>query len=60
MSVVNEIGEFVSTAEQVGNVINVKTSKLYKNNSFGASEWSKMVAFLEAGFQFTEKKVILK
>ena len=60
MSVVNEIGEFVSTAEQVGNVINVKTTKKYKNNNFSASEWSKMVAFLEAGFQFTEKKVILK
>jgi hypothetical protein len=60
MSIVNEIGEFVSTAEQVGDVINVKTVKKYKNNSFGPSEWSKMVAFLEAGFQFTEKKVILK
>ena len=60
MSIVNEIGEFVSTAGQVGNVINVKTVKKYKNNSFRASEWSKMVAFLEAGFQFTEKKVILK
>lgn len=60
MSVSNEIGEFTSTAEQVGNVITIKTSKKYKNRSFPASQWSKMVEFLEAGFQFSEKKVILK
>ncbi len=60
MNVSNDIGEFVSTAEQIGNVINVKTIKKYKNHNFPTLQWSKMVDFLEAGFQFTEKKVILK
>jgi len=60
INVINDIGEFVSTAVQEGNIIKVQTTKKYKNNSFSSSEWSKMVAFLEAGFQFTEKKIILK
>lgn len=60
MNVVNEIGEFVSTVKQVDNIIQIKTIKKYKNNSFSADQWSKMVEFLEAAFQFTEKKVILK
>lgn len=56
----NETGGFISSASMDGNVLNVKTEKWYTNNFEKAEDWSKMLEFLEAGYDFTGTKVLLK
>lgn len=60
MSVDNAAGSFISSATQSGDKLVVKTEKNYKKNSMPLSEWKNMVEFLEAAYQFSQKKVILK
>jgi hypothetical protein len=56
----NETGAFISTAVQEGNTIVIKTIKYYNNYYEPNSNWSKMVDFLEAAYQFTQEKILLK
>ena len=56
----NETGGFVSTATQNGNIITVKTTKYYSNYFEPNSNWKKMVDFLDASYQFTQEKILLK
>jgi hypothetical protein len=56
----NETGGFVSTATQNGNLITIKTTKYYTNYFEPNSNWKKMVDFLDASYQFTQEKVLLK
>jgi hypothetical protein len=56
----NETGAFISTAVQEGNTIVIKTTKYYNNYYEPNSNWSKMVDFLEAAYQFTQEKILLK
>jgi len=60
MSVDNSVSSFNSTAIQDGNVLTVKTSKVYKKEIVPASEWPSLVEMLEAAYDFSQKKVILK
>jgi hypothetical protein len=59
-NVENETGGFVSTAKLEGNKVIITTSKYYKNNFEPAANWSKIVDFVEAAFQFTQQKLLLK
>ena len=56
----NETGGFVSSASMDGNTLNIKTEKWYANNFEKAENWTKMLEFLEAGYEFTGVKVLLK
>ena len=56
----NETGEFISTAEVVDNKLTIKTTKQYKNYFEPNSNWNKMIAFLDAAYQFTQEKILLK
>ena len=56
----NETGGFTSSASMDGNTLNIKTEKWYANNFEKAENWSKMLEFLEAGYEFTGVKVLLK
>ncbi|WNM19704.1 DUF3857 domain-containing protein [Flavobacterium capsici] len=56
----NETGGFTSTAEVKGNQLIVKTYKHYKNYFEPNSNWNKMIDFLDAAYQFTQEKVLLK
>lgn len=56
----NSAGGFVSTAKVVGGQLKITTKKYYANNFEKAEKWSELVAFLEAAFQFTQEKVLLK
>lgn len=56
----NETGGFTSTAEVQGNQLVIKTLKYYKNYYEPNANWNKMIQFLDAAYQFTQEKVLLK
>jgi hypothetical protein len=56
----NSTGGFISTAVQNGNIISIKTSKFYNNYYEPNSNWPKMIDFLDAAYQFTQEKILLK
>lgn len=59
-NVQNSSGGFTSTAVLNGNILTVKTRKVYKSYFEPAANWSNIVAFVEAAYQFTQEKVLLK
>lgn len=60
MKVDNEVGLFECVAVQEGNKIKLTTTKNYKKSEFSADKWPLMVEFLEAAYEQSQKKVILK
>jgi flagellar hook assembly protein FlgD len=56
----NTAGAFVSKASLVGNQVIITTSKKYKANYLPKEEWNNLTACLDAAFNFTQKKLILK
>lgn len=56
----NETGKFTSTATISGNQLTIKTFKEYKNYFEPNANWPKMVSFLDAAYQFTQEKILLK
>jgi hypothetical protein len=56
----NETGKFTSTASISGNQLTIRTIKEYKNYFEPNANWSKMVLFLDAAYQFTQEKILLK
>lgn len=56
----NETGGFISSASMEGNILKIKTEKWYANNYEKAENWPKMLEFLEAAYEFTGAKVLLK
>lgn len=59
MKVENEFGSFVSTARQSGNQIIINTTKIYKVNYLEKKDWDKIMAMLDAAYNFTQKKIVL-
>lgn len=59
-SVKNECGGFESTAKIEGTDLLITFSKYYTNNFEPAANWSKILAFVDAGFAFTKEKILLK
>lgn len=59
-SVVNSTGKFISTAKIEGNELIITTNKVYNHNFEKKENWQGMVDFLEAGFQFTQEKILLR
>ena len=60
ISITNDTGGFTSTAKIEDNVLKITTNKYYKNNYESKENWSKMVSFLDATYQFTQEKILLK
>lgn len=56
----NTTGAFISTATVDGSTLTIKTEKCYKNYYEPNSNWTQMVDFLEAAYQFTQEKILLK
>ena len=56
----NEMGYFISSASIEGSTLTIKTQKGYKTNFISVEDWPKAVEFLEAAFQFTQEKLLLK
>jgi hypothetical protein len=60
MNVDNESGAFISTTKTEGNKLIINTKKIYKKNFDKKDVWPNYVAFLEAGYKFSQAKVVLK
>jgi hypothetical protein len=60
MNVSNETGSFLSKAWMDGNVLKIKTTKIYLHNFEKNNDWAKMVQFLDAAYDFTQARVLLK
>jgi hypothetical protein len=60
MNIDNESGSFISTAKVEGDKLIVTTKKVYKKNFDKKELWPNYIAFLEAGYKFTQTKVVLK
>lgn len=56
----NAFGTFKSVVTQEGNTINMQTTKVYKQSFIPVADWNKLTEMLEAAYQFTQQKVILK
>jgi len=56
----NNTGGFISTASIEGNQLKIKAYKYYANYFEPTSNWKDMTAFLEAAYQFTQEKILLK
>lgn len=56
----NATGGFVSTAKAEGNKIIITAVKYYTNYYEPQKNWNDMTAFLEAAYQFTQEKILLK
>lgn len=59
-NVTNAAGGFVSTAKVSGNQLVISVRKSYNNYYEPNSNWPKVVDFLEAAYQFTQEKILLK
>lgn len=60
VKVENETGSFVSKAEVKGNKLTIISTKNYFNSYEPNSNWKKMIAFLDAAYQFSQEKILLK
>jgi hypothetical protein len=60
MSIDNESGAFISKAKLEGDKLVVTSQKIYKKNFDKKEAWPNYVAFLEAGYKFSQAKVVLK
>lgn len=58
--VTNETGGFESVAVIEDNILRITTKKYYTSNHVDKKDWSKMVEFLDAAYQFTQEKILLK
>ncbi|GAA0733441.1 hypothetical protein GCM10009430_47590 [Aquimarina litoralis] len=60
VDITNETGGFTSNYSLDGNKLIIKTYKYYTHNYEPNSNWSKMLAFLEAAYQFSQQKILIK
>lgn len=60
MSIDNESGSFISKAKVEGDKLIVTSQKIYKKNFDKKESWPNYVAFLEAGYKFSQAEVVLK
>lgn len=56
----NEAASFVSAAALEGSTIKINTKKIYKQEFLELTNWPNLVEMLEAAYQFTQQKVVLK
>ncbi|MGB3005157.1 MAG: hypothetical protein WBC06_01525 [Chitinophagaceae bacterium] len=60
MNIDNEAGTFAVQASVEGNSLNVLVKKHYKNTIVKKENWPKLLEMLDAAFNFSQKKVLLK
>ncbi len=56
----NATGGLVSTGKVTGNTVQLTYYKYYKNNMEDVKNWPLMIDFLDAGYQFTQEKLLLR
>jgi len=56
----NETGSFKTTAEIKNNKLTIVSTKCYYHYFEPNANWKKMIAFLDAAYQFSQEKILLK
>ncbi len=56
----NECGSFTSTAIVEGGNLVIDVKKIYKKGHFETARWSDIVAVLDAAYNFSQAKLVLK
>lgn len=56
----NEVAAFAVQASVEGNTLTLLTRKHYKQIRVSKEQWPKLVAMLDAAFQFSQKKILLR
>ena len=51
---------FISSASVTGNILTITTSKQYKKATIEKANWPKVVEMLEAAYDFSQAKIVLK
>ena len=60
IDVENSTGSFKAEASLEGNVLVIKTTKVYKNNFVENKDWAAMTEWLDAAYEFGQSKVLLQ
>ena len=59
-SVENETGAFVTTATIEGSVLKLNIKKVYKQTKIKKEDYGKMLEFIDAAYNFSQRKILLK
>lgn len=60
MNIDNAVGTFAVQALVEGNTLNILVKKIYKQTTIKKEDWDKLLQMLDAAFNFSQKKVLLK
>ncbi|HMK24952.1 MAG TPA: hypothetical protein VK483_02905 [Chitinophagaceae bacterium] len=60
MNIDNEMGTFAVQASVEGDMLNILVKKLYKQMIVKKEDWDKLLQMLDAAFNFSQKKILLK
>lgn len=60
MNIDNEVGNFAVQATVEGNTLNILVKKVYKKTVISKEQWPQLLEMLDAAFNFSQKKVLLK
>ncbi|HRF16642.1 MAG TPA: hypothetical protein PK977_00690, partial [Chitinophagaceae bacterium] len=60
MNIDNETGTFAVQASVEGNTLSILVKKLYKQVTVKKEDWPKLLEMLDAAFNFSQKKILLK
>ena len=59
-SVENETGAFITKATIEGNVLKLNIKKIYRQTKIKKEDFSKMLEFIDAAYNFSQRKILLK
>ncbi|PKA83938.1 uncharacterized protein DUF3857 [Ulvibacter sp. MAR_2010_11] len=59
-NVSNPTGAFISTATIANGILSYTTKKMYAKRTYSAAEWSQMISWLQAAYDFSQEKVMFK
>ncbi|NHN24698.1 DUF3857 domain-containing protein [Flavobacterium jejuense] len=59
-TVENETGSFISKASIIDSKLHLEATKKYSHSYEPVANWQKMIAFLDAAYQLTQEKILLK
>jgi hypothetical protein len=60
MNIDNETGTFAVQASVEGDKLNILVKKIYKQTTIKKENWGKFLEMLDAAFNFSQKKILLK
>jgi Domain of Unknown Function with PDB structure (DUF3857) len=60
MNIDNEAGTFIATAKVEGGKLLLTVVKKYKQQLVNKADWSKMLQFIDAAYNYSQKKILLK